>query len=313
MSRLEAFSYVNRLLNKVNPRHYPWYLDWWINWLKTAPVPIKFVKDDSLLFSHPLAYCNLVVDGKRHRLGFDMWDKYHIFADIYPNNKASKRWTDCIACFKTNLFDAKKPYRYRGPVSYESIEDDKNREKVETAYHSEKIFPAGMPLLEGKYFGNGWYLGLRSGKKKYDVNVSGSKKDFTSLRKRMVELAANRFHSPGFMQSYPNYLAKLSETKICIDFPSNSRVTFRSSEALAMGSLLIGPPTCNVYPLGLDIEECMVTCESDLSDFLEKIDYYLEHDAKREKIAAYGMGEWDQKMSPERISRYWVETAIKLI
>ena len=80
-----------------------------------------------------------------------------------------------------------------------------------------------------------------------------------------------------------------------------------------MGSLLIGPPTSNIYPGDFKIEENMCICEQDLSDFTEKIEFYVENDEKRFGIVSLAMQRWDDVMSPQNLSRYWLDTSIDYI
>ncbi|MCD4744095.1 MAG: hypothetical protein K8R67_16660, partial [Desulfobacteraceae bacterium] len=223
--------------------YYDMYLDWWINWVYSSHVKIKYINDKNLLFSHPLAFYNLIIDNRNYLIGFDLWDKYPLFVSNCTDKKLIDRWEKCDLHFKTNYFDAKSPFRYRAPLSYVKKDEDKGRTKAEEAYFKDNIFPGGMPLLKGKYFLKRKYKSFRSRKKIFNVNISGGIKKYSSLRNEMIEKLYNRYDNPRFINSYPNYLKTLGKTKICVDFPSNSRVTFRSSEAISMGSFLVGPPT----------------------------------------------------------------------
>ena len=296
------------------------YLDWWVTWIKATPWRISFLNDDELLYSHPLAFCNLVYKKKRYRIGFDLWDKYPIYASHQiANNKVYEksvieRWKICDLYFKTNDFDAKSPFRYRAPLGYVSKEEDKGRELAEEAYHAKNVFPAGMPLFFGWNFVSGGYKSFIRKKRENDLISSISTlKKFSPIRNKMVNLVTSKFDQPNHTKEYSGYLNKLGNTKISIDYPSNSRFTFRTSESLAMGALLLGPPGCNVYPKEVKIEECMVNCKEDLSDFLDKIDYFLVHDKEREEIAYLGMKMWENLMSPQNLSKDWLNTAIQYL
>ena len=111
----------------------------------------------------------------------------------------------------------------------------------------------------------------------------------------MIKLL-HKYKPNTYVDSYKKYLKNLGQTKICVDFPSNSRVTFRSVEGWAMGALLIGTPICNVYPNDFKLEE-LIICKPDLSDFIEKIDWYLVHDAQRENITSKAVERWDKNIA----------------
>ena len=306
----------NRYLNKImNRKNLVLYLDWWVNWIDSSPVKIKYTNDNDLLFSHPLAFCNLIIDDNKYRIGFDLWDKYPIYTSNRDCEDASliDRWNKCDVYFKTTYFDAKSSYRYRAPLGYIPKEEDTGREKAEEAFWEKNIFPGGIPLYHGKYFVKGRYKSFRSERRIYDV-FSTKKKKNVPIRDEMISKLSGKWdYKDPFIDSYGDYLKRIGATKISIDFPSNSRITFRSAEIIAMGSLLVGPPICNIYPENLKLQEYMIICKPDLSDFIDKIDYYLTHDKERQRITEQAMLMWDKVMAPESLSEYWVRTAINYL
>ena len=306
------FMLLKKLVNKI-AHVQGYYLDWWVNWIKSAPVRIKYKIDNELLYSHPLAFCNLIIDNKKFRMGFDLWDKYPLYISTCDDASIIDRWNKCEIYFKTNYFDARSRYRYRAPLGYVLKQEDTGREKAEKAYYEENIFPAGMPIFKGIYYLKGIYKSFRSKRKTFDINSLARKKKFCPIRNEMISKLSRKYDPPRFIKSYVEYLKTLGQSKISIDLPSNSRVTFRSSESIAMGSLLIGPPICNIYPKDFELHEYMVICKPNLSDFINKIEFYLYNDEKRVKLAEYAKNMWDEVMSPEKLSEYWVKTTISYL
>lgn len=303
--------FLDRKKKKIE--EHPMYIDWWIHWISASSVEIKYSNDNELLFNHPLVYCNFIIKNKKYRIGFDLWDKYPLYALQKNDSEVIRKWDKCHVKFKTNYFDANSPFRYRAPLGYVLKEKDDGRELAEKAYWTDNIFPAGMPLFFGKYFVNKNYKKFRSKKQVSDVFWSASKKQsFSKIRNQMAQLLVGKYDEI-YADGYSNYLSILGKSKLCVDFPSNSRVTFRSSEALAMGALLIGPPHSNIYPNGFKLDDTSIICKEDMSDFLDKISYYLTHHKERNELVKFVMKEWDEKMSPEKLSEYWIKKVIDAI
>lgn len=318
VTKFHRIDYNSILLKKVthktsHPQGY--YLDWWVKWIKTAPVRIKYKIDNELFYSHPLAFCNLIIDKKKFRIGFDLWDKYPLYILTCDDTSIIDRWNKCDVYFKTNYFDAKSRYMYKAssPSGYVRKEEVAELEKAEKAFYEENIFPAGMPINKGIFFLKGIYKSFRNESKIFDVHSLARKTTSCPIRNEMINKLSRKYNPPRFINSYVEYLKTLGQTKISIDLPSNSRVTFRSSESIAMGSLLVGPPICNIYPKDFKLHEYMVICKPDLSDFISKIEFYLSNDEKRIKLAEYAKNMWDEVMSPEILSEYWVKTAINYL
>jgi len=306
--------FVSKKSRERDRLHLGMYLDWWTQWIQSAPVPIRYEECADLLFSHPLAFCKIIIGTEEYLVGFDFWDKYPVYAHhpkAEPDIRA--RWDLCKIHFKTNYFDAEAPFRFRGPLGFVPKEDDAGREAAEEAYHAEDIFPCGMPTFQGLPFKRHRYRRLRQARRTIDVNASGKKLGYDNLiRDAMVDKLHDKFPI-SFSGTYEQYLRRLGRTKICVDFPSNSRVTFRSSEAIALGTLLIGPPVCNVYPPGFRLEELMCACETDLSDLDERIEYHLRHGAERRALAEKAAAAWDRIMAPESLSAYWIKTCVEFL
>ena len=82
---------------KTKRAYFGWYLDWWVNWIKAVPCKVIYSQDDSLLFSHPLAFCNIYIQDKKFRIGFDLWTSIPCTPIIRARDKSWK--TGIIAMF----------------------------------------------------------------------------------------------------------------------------------------------------------------------------------------------------------------------
>jgi len=155
---------------------------------------------------------------------------------------------------------------------------------------------------------------VRAGKFDYDI-LALLRLTKYDIRVKTVELVRSQpWRSKAWLTSHPNrptppeglirslkyeyseYLVMQAKTKIGLAPPGIGEFTFRQIELMAMGRpCLITKP--NLVPMA-DGRGCWIEIEQDLSDFVDKVNYYLEHDEEREKIALKGQKFYEKYYSP---------------
>jgi hypothetical protein len=87
--------------------------------------------------------------------------------------------------------------------------------------------------------------------------------------------------------SRKEYFAELFKAKLCFSPFGYGEVCWRDFEAMFTGSLLLKPDMSHLdcYPEAFIPFETYIPLAWDLSDFDEKVEYYLRHDSEREAIA----------------------------
>lgn len=107
--------------------------------------------------------------------------------------------------------------------------------------------------------------------------------------------------------AYNKYLFLQAHTKIGLALPGVGDLTFRQMELMAMGRpcLISEPSLTPVAPA----DGAWIEVKPDMSDFVEKVNYYLEHDVERETIGVRGQIFWENHYSPKGQARYILKTA----
>lgn len=106
----------------------------------------------------------------------------------------------------------------------------------------------------------------------------------------------------GFKFDYEDYLMKQAHTKIGLALPGVGDLTFRQMEIMAMGRpCMITKPT--TIPVA-DGQGCWIEIKTDMSDFVYKVAYYLEHEEEREDIGRKGQTFWERYYSPKGQAKY---------
>ncbi|MCG6968243.1 MAG: glycosyltransferase [Gammaproteobacteria bacterium] len=117
------------------------------------------------------------------------------------------------------------------------------------------------------------------------------------LRTQALELLQNRFDCKAngtvkgqtfrtYKRKGNTYLSELSASKIACNFRGVGWDTLRYWEIPGVQTLMISGLPQITIPDNFKHEEHVIFCRDDLSDLLDKADYYLKHDQEREQLAA---------------------------
>ena len=105
---------------------------------------------------------------------------------------------------------------------------------------------------------------------------------------------------------YSRYLREAARSKVCIDLPSMSSVTFRMIDYLAIGSCIVGPPHTNKMIEPFVDGEHVAYCKPDYSDLEAVCVHYLENEDERRKLIRNSRAFFDTYLHPRQLGAYYV-------
>lgn len=107
--------------------------------------------------------------------------------------------------------------------------------------------------------------------------------------------------------AYQDHLRAQAKSKLVLVLPGmydEGGFSWRLTEALGMGCAVIAPKHEAAYPAHRVFEkECIITIKPDLSDLVDKINFYLTHSTERERIAENGRRYFDAYLTPEAMAK----------
>ena len=145
--------------------------------------------------------------------------------------------------------------------------------------------------------------------KKYDVSFWAVESD--PIRTKVLDLIKDKWdceaNGTTLNQTFKRYarkgdfyLEELQRCKVVLNFRGGGWDTLRYWEVPALGTFMISGKPGFEIPNNFIDGESIVYCQDDLSDLVEKIDYYLNHESEREEIA---------KKSREHLLKYHTDKA----
>ncbi len=104
-----------------------------------------------------------------------------------------------------------------------------------------------------------------------------------------------------------NYLRELSASRVACNFRGVGWDTMRYWEIPGVGAFMVSQKPGIVIPDNFIDGQHVAFCADDLSDFKDKIDYYLKHEIEREEMAAEAHKHLMQKHTHLQRAHYFIE------
>ena len=112
---------------------------------------------------------------------------------------------------------------------------------------------------------------------------------------------------------YGSFLREVARSRICIDLPSYSPITFRLIDYLAIGCCVIGPPHRSRLHVPLEDRKHLVYCKPDYSDLEELCVYYLEHEEERRALVTNSRRFFDCYLQRDQLAAYYLSQCASLL
>jgi hypothetical protein len=110
---------------------------------------------------------------------------------------------------------------------------------------------------------------------------------------------------------YSKYLQEAALSRICIDLPSMSSVTWRMIDLLAIGSCIVGPPHTNQMQVPFENGVHVAYCREDYSDLIEVCRHYLDHEAEARKLVVQSRSFFDTYLHRDQLAAYYIHQCLK--
>ena len=105
---------------------------------------------------------------------------------------------------------------------------------------------------------------------------------------------------------YSRYLRETAQSRVCIDLPSMSSITFRMIDYLAIGTCIVGPPHTNQMQVSFENGVHVAYCRSDYADLEDVCAYYLEHEEARRALIANSRAFFDRYLHRDQLGPYYL-------
>lgn len=242
--------------------------------------------------------------GEEDKLRKKMVDGLTLLELVFEDNSSVKFWMDLAAKGKIKPFVLKEGELYF-KIQYLSTHND-------CSYIQPIAESVSAPVA---YFNNLRMLRQEKLKKDYKYDVMGLFRKVSMwsrvacVRKVLEQKNWNSYvtvyDSKGLFMSnagirklpYVEHLKVQAHSKICLSIADKACRCYRDTEVLGFGGCLLVFESGEYQDFPHD-KPCWISIKKDWSDFVEKVNYYLEHDEEREQIAQNGLEYYEKYLSP---------------
>jgi hypothetical protein len=105
---------------------------------------------------------------------------------------------------------------------------------------------------------------------------------------------------------YSRYLREVARSRVCIDLPSMSSVTFRMIDYLAIGTCIVGPPHTNAMIEPFIDGVHVAYCRPDYADLEDVCRRYLEDEGARLSLVRNSRAFFDAYLHPVQLGAYYL-------
>jgi hypothetical protein len=134
-------------------------------------------------------------------------------------------------------------------------------------------------------------------------------------RRRPMEIlrASSRFRFYGGVGKvrYRRFLEEVARSRVCIDLPSMSSITFRMVDYIAIGSCIVGPPHTNRLLMPFQNGVHCAYCQPDYSDLEEVCAYYLAHEDERLALVRNSRAFFDAYVHRDQMASYYLKHCLE--
>jgi hypothetical protein len=129
-------------------------------------------------------------------------------------------------------------------------------------------------------------------------------------RRRPMEIlkASRRFRFYGGEGTvrYRRFLEEAARSRVCIDLPSVSSITFRMVDYLAIGSCIVGPPHTNRLLMPFEDRVHCAYCRPDYSDLEDVCEYFVTHEEERRALVRNSRAFFDAWVHRDQLTSYYL-------
>jgi Glycosyl transferases group 1 len=110
--------------------------------------------------------------------------------------------------------------------------------------------------------------------------------------------------------AFPEFLAEVARSRVCIDLPGNGPFCFRLVNYFAVGACVISPPHGVKMPIPLVDRTHIVYTRPDMSDLIDLCEQYTHDDAAREAIARASREYYSRHLYWRSLATYYLRTML---